>query len=201
MPNVPRLSDEVLRGEADAFLQRHHPSLIVPVPIENIVEIGLGMDIVPFRAYKQRFGLDGAISVDMSTITVDEHCMSEYPNRYRFTLAHEVAHLVLHRDYIQELDAEAPDGWKRGVQQADSIDVSRMEYQAHFFAGSILVPRVPLFAAYEVARRQLEERGYDIGELSDLAVTQIAGSIAKSFQVSTQVIERRLKKEGVSSDF
>lgn len=201
MASILRHSDHELRRAADDFLLRHHPGLAIPVPIERIVEKNLGLEIVPFRAYRSRFGLDGAISSDLTTITVDEHCMEEYPNRYRFTLAHEVAHLVLHAAHIRDLAADTPNEWQASVLNADSIDRSRMEYQAHFFAGSILVPKSPLLSAYDDARRQIEARGYDIAELSDVAISEIAGSIAKLFHVSTQVVERRLKKEGLTSDF
>ena len=71
-----------------------------------------------------------------------------------------------------------------------------MEYQASQFAGCPLVPRAPLATAFEEARQLLEKRGFDIAELSDIAMLTISGAIAKQFEVSTQVVSIRLKKEG-----
>ena len=197
MPTIPRRSDNELRQEADDFLARYNPEFAIPVPIERIIEKDLGLDIVPFRAYKQRFGLDGSISTDLTTITVDEDCMLAYPNRYRFTLAHEVAHLVLHREYIKSLAADDTEDWKKMILDTNSTDHGRMEYQAYFFAGCVLVPRAPLLTAFGDAKQLLEQRGFDIAELSDVATSTMAGWIAKQFDVSTQVVDKRLKKEGL----
>ena len=44
---APILSYDDVRRRADEFLALHHPDRTIPVPIEEIVEFELGMDIVP----------------------------------------------------------------------------------------------------------------------------------------------------------
>jgi hypothetical protein len=44
---APYLSYEDLRQKADEFLAAHHPKGAIPVPIEEIIEMQLGIDIVP----------------------------------------------------------------------------------------------------------------------------------------------------------
>jgi len=197
VPSIPYLTGDQIRQAAEDLLHEYSPALVpVPVPIEEIVEIHLGLEIIPFRAYKQRFSADGSISTDLTNITVDEEGMDRYPSRYRFTLAHEVGHLLLHRDYIQSLAHVELADWKASLLGTTPTDRSRMEYQASQFAGCLLVPRAPLATAFEEARQQLERRGFDIAELSDIAMSTISGAIAKQFEVSTQVVDIRLKKEG-----
>ena len=44
---VPFLTRETLRRRAEGFLSKCHASLVLPIPIELIVERELGLDIIP----------------------------------------------------------------------------------------------------------------------------------------------------------
>ncbi len=80
------------------FLQAHDPDGTLPVPIELIVE-RMGIDIVPVPGLKRGYDLEGFTSCDRQAIYVDEQEPFNYETRYRFTLAHEVGHVILH-DYL-----------------------------------------------------------------------------------------------------
>ena len=97
---APFFSYEDLRRKADEFLAQHHPDGI-PVPIEEIVEFELGMDIVPTPGLHQFLEVDGFITSDLREIWVDQFVYDSRPGRYRFTLAHEVGHSILHADIFQ----------------------------------------------------------------------------------------------------
>jgi Zn-dependent peptidase ImmA (M78 family) len=197
IPPVPRRSQEELRTQAELFLDQHHPSGEVPVPIEEIVEFELGLEIRPIRDLRKRFGFEGSLSSDLTTILVDEELETRFISRYRFTLAHEVGHLVLHAEQVQAIASETTSEWKATVQSIPALDYSRMEFQAYEFAGCLLVPRQPLLALYEEAGRLAEEHGIDLAELQDTSIDYIAGWIARNLDVSTAVVERRLKREGI----
>src|SRR3990172_7989294 len=95
--NVPHLSYDALRRRAHDFLQTHHPKGTIPIPIEEIIEFNFQVDIVPVPGLQDAFEVDGFISSDLKTITVDAFIYDRRPGHYRFTLAHELAHAVLHR--------------------------------------------------------------------------------------------------------
>ena len=69
----PFLSIKDIKSEANAFLSRYHPDRRMPVPIEEIVEMQLGLDIVPMPNLRNDFGIDGYLSQDRTTIWVDEY--------------------------------------------------------------------------------------------------------------------------------
>jgi Zn-dependent peptidase ImmA (M78 family) len=120
-----------------------------------------------------------------------------YRTRYRFTLAHEAAHLILHREQIEAVDAESgtdPQTWKRAVKAIPADDYSRMERQAYRFAGHVLVPRGPLFAVYQEAAEVALRNGIDLAELGDASIDYVAGWIARRFDVSTEVISIELRR-------
>jgi hypothetical protein len=175
LPPVPWRDTEELREAAALFLHQHHPAGEVPVPIEEIVEFALDLEIRPIRALRDRFGIEGSLSVDLRTIVADEHLMVHHPNRYRFTLAHEVGHLVLHSEHVRALARESPAGWKVAAQSIAPADYGRMEFQAYEFAGCVLAPRQPLLALYQQAQRRAEERGIDLAALQDTSLEIIAG--------------------------
>jgi hypothetical protein len=93
--NIEYLRYEIITQKAEEFLSRYHPSVTIPIPIEEIAEFKLEVDIVPIPNLRRDFETDGFTSTDLKQIYVDEHLFSEFPARYRFTLAHEVAHIVL----------------------------------------------------------------------------------------------------------
>lgn len=93
----PFLSYEALRRRAGDFLRTHHPDGTIPLPIEEIVEFRYRIDIIPVPGLQEAFEVDGFISSDLKSITVDAFVHERRPGRYRFTLAHELAHVVLHR--------------------------------------------------------------------------------------------------------
>ena len=73
-----------------------------------------------------------------------------------------------------------------------------MEFQASEFAGHVLVPRQPLLEWYQQAARRAERGGIDLAELREWSMSRVAGWIADHFEVSTDVVEIRLKNEGLT---
>src|SRR5688572_10437933 len=69
-----------------------------PVPIEEIVEFHLGLTLEPFEKDRDILGF---LDIERKAIGINE---SIFPNddadaksgRYRFTLAHEAAHWIIH---------------------------------------------------------------------------------------------------------
>jgi hypothetical protein len=199
--NVPFIPETEIEKIAEAFLAEYHPEAlepvpVVPTPIELIIEKNLGLEIVLFRGYRDRFGIDGSLSTDMSNVTVDEHVFDNYSNRLRFTLAHEVGHYVLHREQLVELAADTPAEWTQSILGIPSGEYKKMEIQANIFAGHILVPTNKLITALDEARRKLAEGAHGLRpeEISPTALSYLAGDIADQFHVSTQVVEIRMRK-------
>lgn len=70
--DIPYLNYSDIGQKAQTFLAQYHPSLVLPVPIEEVVDLKMGINIFPFpRLYKDH-GLNGFLSRDRTTIYVDE---------------------------------------------------------------------------------------------------------------------------------
>ncbi|PKK82074.1 MAG: hypothetical protein CVT49_15610 [candidate division Zixibacteria bacterium HGW-Zixibacteria-1] len=108
---APYLPYDRIRHLASEFLAKNNPDQTIPVPIEEIIEFKLNMDIIPFPRLKIDFNVDGFLANNMSAIYVDDYTMDNYENRYRFTLAHEIGHKFLHNEIFEELNIQSLEDW------------------------------------------------------------------------------------------
>lgn len=198
---VSVLSYEDLRARADGFLAKFHPSGEIPVPIEEIIEFQLSMDIFPLPGLKDLLDIDGFISGDLKTITVDEYIYQKVENRYRFTLAHEVGHFWLHQKVYEGANFNTVEEWKAFVTTIPEDQHDWLEYQAYSFAGLILVPQRYLVEEVRSKVELLNGTGISLTEHSDLAWEYIFSDVAKSFSVSKAVIEKRAVKDRIKEQF
>ncbi len=194
-----RLSNLYIRSQADEFRGKYlNPSDTIPVPIEDIVEFDLKLELIPKAFIKQNIDMDGFLSRDLKTIYVDNELMSERNvNRYRFTIAHEVGHYVLHSKEIQESEYRTPTEWSKMREEMDEVDLNWFEQQAYEFAGRLLVPRNKLIEALESLREKIEEFKTSYPDSNNEIIEAIARLICSKFQVSPDVMERRIRKENV----
>jgi len=196
LPSVPHLSYEQLRSYADGFLKRYHPTKKIPVPIEQIVEFQLKLDIIPLPGLQAAYEIAGFTSGELTAISVDQFVYEHRPRRYRFTLAHEVGHVVLHAELFKEHSFRTVDEWKRFVRAFPDLDLSRLEWQAHCFAGLVLVPREVLAETVQDKVRQMKVQ--KLQQEKDFARDLIIEKLADHFDVSNEVIERRLNHDQVN---
>ncbi len=191
--SVPRLSYEQIRVQADNFLARHNPSKRIPVPIEEIVEFSLGLNIIPLPDLQKIFDIVGFISSDFKSINVDKFVLENREGRYRFSLAHEVGHYWLHKDCLSTFTFNSINEWKRFETDIDDESNAWLEFQANSFGGLVLVPRDPLALSKKNIEEQIRKAGMDSS--TDAAQLIIAERIAVEFNVSKEVIDRRLQKD------
>ena len=195
---APYLPYDVLREKADVFLNEHNHERAIPVPIEEIVEFRFDMDIVPEPGLHQHFDIDSYITHDLREIRVDEFVYESRPGRYRFSLAHELGHRVLHAETFSQLTFSSVDGWKELIINAiPEKEYGYLEFQASAFAGLVLVPSDALETKYREVVRLLEQHGFSLRNDLDVARDTIAAYLGEFFVVSPAVIQRRLEYDNI----
>ncbi len=195
----PFFRPDRLEAIAEEFLREHHPSLRIPVPIEEIVEFGLGLNIVPFPGLRAEFDVDGFLTFVPTTIYVDQLQMERYEPRYRFTLAHEVGHWLLHRDLYVDAGISDLASYIAAYEQMDDGAQNEMEFQARNLGGRILLPRGPFVGAltevFEPFRPKLPKTA-DVRQVC----ARLATILAPRFNVSDQVVQTRLVGDGLCEE-
>ena len=202
MPNennikVPIFSYDEIRNHAAHFLKQYHPGMEIPIPIEEIAEFQMGLDIVPIPGLLRAFDVDGFTSSNLSNIYVDEFIYSNRPGRYRFTLAHEVGHIILHKEIYSKANFRNIKERKDFINSISAKDHGWLEYQAYSFGGLVLVPREHLIKLTEFHVKCIQKEDISLRENWDFAWDLIAVQLAKDFEVSPDVIEKRLSKDKV----
>lgn len=193
---APYLSKEDLRQRAERFLADHNPSRTIPVPIEFIVESRFDMDIVPVPGLQAEFDVVAFITKDMREIRVDEYVYLNRPNRYRFSLAHELAHRILHPDLWNEIDFDDVQSWKAVIEESiPEREYGFIEFHANCFAGVVLVPPPELRDQFVQCIALTKQHGLDVTDEATGAKDIIESHIARHFEVSRDVVHRRIEAD------
>ena len=194
---IPYLSYEEICNHANDFLNKYHPSRKIPIPIEEIAEFQMGINIIPLPGLHRVLEVDGLILSNLSDLYVDEFVYNSRPGRYRFTLAHEIGHIVLHKNIYAKAKFGNMQEWKDFINSISDKDHSWLEYHAYTFGGLVLVPKEHLVEHTQHYVNYILNEGISLKETWDFAWDRIADQLAKDFEVSTQVIEKRLSKDGI----
>ena len=171
-----------IRRLVKALLEEHDVRA-PPVPVEKIAK-SLGAWV---RHSPLDDELSGMIYIKGSTPIIGVNSL-HHPNRQRFTIAHEIAHLQLHKDSIIDqvhvdrkfpvLMRDAIPGLRRDANSATGTE--HMEIEANQFAAELLMPSSLLI-------KMLEKEKFDIDDEGPLE------GLAKKFRVSKQALEFRIR--------
>lgn len=189
-----RLSYEQLKVCANDFLRQHHPDLAIPIPIEEILDLKFRINIIPFPDLL-KYGIDAYTWSDLKNIVVDKFFYDRQLPRYRFTLAHELGHIMLHPEILKGAPRDSIDSYLKFVNSIGDEAHRWLEWQANCFAGLILVPSKPLLEKFREAEKMAATNGFAIDDLSTRGY--IADWISDFFVVSSQVVESRLTYDGI----
>lgn len=201
MTQIPIHSYEDLRKKADEFLDTYNPSGAIPVPIEEIVEFDFNINVVPVLGLQREFEVEGFTSSDLKNIYVDEYVYTDYLNRYRFTLAHEIGHIILHRNLYNTNRFSSIAGWKEFINSMTEEEHGWLEYQGYAFAGLVLVPRESLIKHTSELVKKIKGKKISLEHNWDFAWELIIAHLGKAFQVSSSVIEKRVDKDGIKEKY
>lgn len=148
-----------------------------PVPLEKIAKhLGAQLRFSPLDEE-----LSGMIFVKGGVPIIAINSL-HHPNRQRFTIAHEIAHLCLHRDHITStvhVDKDFPVSvLRRDAMSAEGTE--RLEIQANQFAAALLMPRNLLAHLMATVRTDIEKE-------------PPLDEWAKKFKVSKATLEFRIR--------
>lgn len=125
---------------ANEFLKSYHPTLTLPIPIEDIVELKLNIRVILIQGLIRNFGVNAFITQAFDSIIVDEFMYTRQPERIRFTIAEEIGHLFLHKDWYKINGPKSIEEYLNFQQSIDGKLYSFIERQAKTFAGIVLMP-------------------------------------------------------------
>jgi hypothetical protein len=186
---------------ADDIRKKYWPESILPVNTEAIVEFRLRLDIEPVKYLLSTIDIDAYLKRDLSGIVVDYDCYmnDKFANRMRFSFAHELGHFFLHKDLYTKFGIDSPDGWKDFILNVPENEYRNFEWQANEFAGRLLVPYRELESQMDKVREILRDNDLIpfLETDADAVLSRISPMLCKPFGVSAEVVEKRVKREGL----
>ncbi len=192
--SVRRYTFRELSKVAENFLATYHSSGELPIPVEEIIEFELDLDIVPIPRLMLDLDVDAFITADLKEIRVDKYIQETVLTRYRASLAHELSHLLIHREFFEKLRFETVTQWKETLASLEEAEVEKLEYQARLLGALILVPPAQLQEQFEIACAKIPS-SLSLDTLTDKAKEIFAGGVAKPFIVSPALMLRRLGQD------
>ena len=182
-----------IEAAAEAFLRKHHPARTVPIPIEEILDLQLKLNIIPVPGLFNH-GIDAFLSGDLNNLYIDQEHLEYRISRARFTFAHEAGHLSLHSSYILSQRIASVESWKKII-LGEGSGRDSMEIQANMFASFLLMPSDHLEKEFEQVKATLRRHpDFKDGAFPEDSVLApyAANNIAKIFDVSVEYAQYRL---------
>jgi Zn-dependent peptidase ImmA (M78 family) len=147
-----------------------------PVPVERIAKtLGVMVQYAPFDDELSGMAfLKGGVAI----IGVNSN---HHPNRQRYTIAHELAHICLHRGELEaavHVDQSSVNSLRRDLVSKEGTDP--LEREANAFAAELLMPK-------RLLAGELDDRMLDLDDDRLLA-------LAKRFKVSLMALQYRLQR-------
>ncbi len=165
------------RQAAQALLMKYDVKT-APVPIERIVKsCSVRVEYAPLDSE-----LSGLAHIRENVPIVGINTLHA-PTRQRFTLAHELAHIQLHRRELERAVHVDRGSLRRDPLAAAGVDP--IEIEANAFAAELLMPTELLVSALE-------------GRSVDLEDDKAVAALAKRFKVSDAAMRYRLNSLGES---
>ena len=201
--NVPYRTHEEIWVRVDQFRVSAGVAKWLGPPLESvsIAEVVMRLNPIRFPELFFRFHLDAMISHDLKDILIDAKTYDAFESnrdwasmRLRFTVAHEIGHIVLHSNEITACNFCSLSDFKCWM--GDRTKPYTPEYQADEFAGRLLVPREPLLDWYD-RNIQIIKNENPKGWQTSATRSALSKRIAPHFGVNHEVIETRLDREGL----
>ena len=195
---IPYLTYSDIGQKTINFFNEFHPSIELPIPIEEIIELKIGLNIFPYpRLYKDH-GLNGYLSHDLKTINVDDYQYDQLNEKCRFTLAHELGHYILHRSFYENLPRfETIDEYLQWRLSIPREDMSWFETHSDWFAEQVLVPTAQLEEICTQIVEKYKGMFTRMKTIPDDIWSYISNEVATYFEFNSIVIEIRLKRENI----
>jgi len=139
---APYIKIEEIRSIADEFRKKYWHSNSIPVDIFAILEFELDIEISTIPNLREAGDIDALLLANLKTIVVDQRDFLDEraQTRLRFSIAHEIGHLVLHSNIFSKINYSSLEDWIQFLQKIPDDQYTWIEQHAYEF-----VPGVCLF--------------------------------------------------------
>lgn len=165
------------------------------VDVETIIErdLGIGIDYFSHDCVEVIGTIARRKSDGRFVIVVNEAIADNKPNLYRFTLAQELSHFLLHRDILESITT--PEEARQFHNSLTARQYTELEAVVNRCAGAILMPQHQFRdAAHDAYERWFSRIKSQIDKVTpDFLVKRVIDDLAKFYRVSFIAAKIRLQ--------
>lgn len=197
LTSIISIKDEEIWQKAEDFRELFERAKCLPVPICDIIELDMAIRIIPIEKMLDTTTIEACLSRDCKTIFVDKERYSDpgWEQRSRFTLAHEVGHLAIHKKIYSKMPLDSLGYWVN-FRQNNSLEITLIEKQADQFAGRLLVPKKQLLEQVQLHHDVIAQKLREKMDIDHIKVI-IALYICEYFGTTGKVVYGRIKIEKI----
>ncbi len=202
---IPVLSRREIEGIAVGFLQEHCPTVLESPKMTPVIEIldqlkvetGLSTRFVEL-GHKGRAKVVGRVSFGHKIVYLDLSLTKERKAAFRFTIAHEIGHWILHRFNYENWKIKDVDIEDTPLHEAERnlFTVQNwtarewLEFQARAFAAALTMPHRTFVLACLQIRREI-----GLNSLEDKDnIARVVAYLSDRFQVSKTSVRIRVNE-------
>lgn len=186
---APYLSNISIDEKVETF-REYYCGDSIPIEIEDIIELKLKIGITPIPGFLKMTNMDALITSDWEEIYVDknEYLDDRRYNRLRFSLAHEVGHLIMHKQVYNNFEIKTLEDYYKLYKNIPERQYGYLECQANKFASYLLIPRKILAIEAEKELKNKDDPRLQKIERTILN-SYLARPLSKIFRVSEEAVE------------
>ena len=196
---------EKIEEVANNVIAKYNLAETFPIDVDKFADNELKLNIIPFPRLFLDFEINAITSSDLNKIYMDDYLYQNLDQQYRFTLAHELGHIFLHKKIYEQAEIEGLDSYRNFMNNISKEDYESLEFQANCFAGYFLVPITQLKKEFQIKLRKIaaliQRRFKDQQRFSyiDVMIGLLAKEISPFFNVHPTVVRARIKRENLTN--
>jgi hypothetical protein len=187
---VPYFSNKDIKLIADNFRLEYWREEI-PVDIEMIADQKLNIKIIPIPDLIKLASVDALITSKWDTVFTDRFFYFERENRFRFSLAHEIGHFILHKEIYESFEIKNIEDYNDFFDNMSQDDYRFFESQANRFANYLLIPTDRL--EKEIKNITNNDEKYKIFKEKESKINYLSYSLCNEFKVSEKSMTIAIK--------
>lgn len=197
--SAPFLSRDDIKSSVDQFIDKYGNGWSYPLDVELLAEdIGFNLRLLPH--IEEKYEKLAILSHSTKDIIVEESLFLQErsKNRYRFSIAHELGHFVLHSNLFKNTGITTIEEWAQFLHDIPEDQKDYLEAQANKFAAHLLIPQNLLIKELTNYKPQIEKylELFPKADSSD-TVSFIAPKLAPKYGVSEQTMEIRINNSNI----
>lgn len=184
------IDNSTIKSKAEIFRTKYWDK-ILPVNIEKIIDVNLEINIIPLPNLEKLCNTNALITSNWKSLYIDKKLFEDErrESRLRFSLAHEIGHFILHKDFYASLQINSFEDFYNFLELIPIEQYGYLETQANKFASYLLVPQNLLSEKLKKELKRANQK-IDISNFDkSLLKSYIANPLGKEFGISQESME------------